>query len=136
MTKTVIVRWTGNEREFIAESENGGFAGINAMNPPEQGMSASELLLAALGGCMGTTIIAVLLKRRLPVESFEVEVRGNHIPDWPKTFTSYHLTYRVKGEGITEKIMERAAWLAKERYCTVSSSLAGEITQEIEIESD
>ena len=135
MTKTVIVRWTGNERTFIAESENGGQVGINAPNPPVQSMSASELLLAALGGCMGTTIIAVLLKRRLPVESFEVEVYGDHIPDWPKTFTHFHLVYRVKGEGVTEKIMERAAWLAKERYCTVSSSLAGEVTQEIIIEN-
>ena len=133
MTKSVTVVWT-KEREFIAiDRDGGGKVGITGPNPEGESMGASHLLLAALGGCMGTTIIAVMLKRRVAVESFEVDVIGEHIPDWPKTFTHMHLIYRIKGEGVTEKLMERAVWLAEERYCTVSSTLGLPYTHEIEI---
>ncbi len=134
MTKKVLLRWTQN-REFVAIDLDGdGAVGITGPNPPEsKSMGASHLLLAALGGCMGTTIIAVMHKRRLDIELFEVEVTGEHIPKWPMTFTHYHLVYRIKGEGVTPKIMETAIYLAHERYCTVSSSTCGEKTYEYEI---
>jgi putative redox protein len=135
MTKHVTVVWD-KEKEFIAvDQDGGGKVGIAGPNPEGPSMGASHLLLAALGGCMGTTIIAVMLKRRKDVEAFEVDVTGEHIEDWPKTFTSVHLIYRIKGSGIDEKMMERAVWLAEERYCTVSSTLGLPTTHEIEIVS-
>jgi len=104
------------------------------INPPDSiSMGASHLLLAALGGCMGTTIIAVMHKRRLHIESFEIEVTGEHIDKWPMTFTHYHLNYRIKGEKVTDKLMETAIFLAHERYCTVSSSTSGSKSYEYEI---
>ena len=134
MTKKVRLRWT-KEREFIAYDLDGdGMVGITGPNPPNStSMGASHLLLAALGGCMGTTIIAVMHKRRLNIEFFEVEVTGEHIDKWPMTFTHYHLVYRIKGEGVTQKLMETAIYLAHERYCTVSSSTSGTKSYEYEI---
>ena len=133
MTKHVTVVWD-KERDFIALDRDGdGKVGITGPNPEGKSMGASHLLLAALGGCMGTTIIAVMLKRRKQVEAFEVEVIGEHIPDWPMTFTNVHLIYRIKSVGIDEKMMEQAVWLAEERYCTVSSTLGLPQTHEIEI---
>ncbi|NOZ73748.1 MAG: OsmC family protein [Chloroflexi bacterium] len=133
MTKRVTVIWT-KEREFIAvDRDDGGRVGITGPNPEGKSMGASHLLLAALGGCMGTTIIAVMLKRRKEVKSFEVDVVGEHIEEWPKTFTSVHLTYTIKGVGIDEATMERAVWLAEKRYCTVSSTLGLPLTHEIVI---
>jgi len=131
MSKRVVVKWT-KEKEFIAYDEAGGGAvGITGPNPAGRSMGASHLLLAALGGCMGTTIIAVMLKRRKQVESFEIEVVGEHIEEWPKTFTNVHLTYTIKGKDIEESTMERAVWLAENKYCTVSSSLGLPLTHEI-----
>ncbi len=135
MTKTVTLHWT-KDREFIAYDEDeGGSVGITGPNPPDssKSMGASHLLLAALGGCMGTTIIAVMHKKRLPIEFFEIKVVGEHIDKWPMTFTHYHLTYRIKGEGVDDKIMETAIYLAHERYCTVSSSTSGSKSYEYEI---
>jgi putative redox protein len=134
MTKKVTLRWT-KDREFIAyDNDEGGSVGITVPNPPNsQSMGASHLLLAALGGCMGTTIIAVMHKKRLNIEFFEIEVTGEHIDKWPMTFTHYHLVYRIKGEGVDDKIMETAIYLAHERYCTVSSSTSGTKSYEYEI---
>ena len=134
MTKKVTLHWT-KDREFIAyDNDEGGAVGITGPNPPNsKSMGASHLLLAALGGCMGTTIIAVMHKRRLHIESFEIEVTGEHIDNWPQTFTHYHLVYRIKGDGVTDKIMETAIFLAHERYCTVSSSTSGSKSYEYEI---
>ncbi len=133
MTKKVTLRWT-KDREFIAyDNDEGGAVGVTGPNPSGKSMGASHLLLAALGGCMGTTIIAVMHKKRLNIEFFEIEVTGEHIDEWPMTFTHYHLVYRIKGEGVTDKIMETAIYLAHERYCTVSSSTSGEKSYEYEI---
>ncbi len=134
MTKKVTLHWT-KDREFIAyDNDEGGAVGITGPNPPgSKSMGASHLLLAALGGCMGTTIIAVMHKRRLNIESFEIEVTGEHIDKWPMTFTHYHLVYRIKGEGVNDKLMETAIFLAHERYCTVSSSTSGSKSYAYEI---
>jgi len=134
MTKKVILRWT-KDREFIAYDVAGdGEVGITGPNPlNSNSMGASQLLLAALGGCMGTTIIAVMHKRRLNIELFEIEVTGEHIDKWPMTFTHYHLVYRIRGEGVSDKLMETAIYLAHERYCTVSSSVSGTKSYEFEI---
>jgi len=134
MTKKVTLHWT-KDREFIAiDNDGGGAVGVTGPNPPgSASMGASHMLLAALGGCMGTTIIAVMHKRRLNIEFFEIEVTGEHIDKWPMTFTNYHLNYRIKGEGVNDKIMETAIFLAHERYCTVSSSTSGSKNYEFEI---
>jgi len=133
MSKHVIVAWD-KEKDFIAvDQDGGGQVGITGPNPGGPSMGASHLILAALGGCMGTTIIAVMQKRHKYVEAFEVDVTGEHLEDWPKTFTSVHLIYRIKGTDIDEKMMERAVWLAEERYCTVSSTLGLPSTHAIEI---
>jgi len=134
MTKKVTLRWT-QDREFLAyDNDEGGAVGITGPNPPNsKSMGASHLLLAALGGCMGTTIIAVMHKKRLNIEFFEIEVTGEHIEKWPMTFTHYHLVYRIKGKGVNEKIMDTAIYLAHERYCTVSSSTCGDKSFEIDI---
>ena len=132
MTKQVTVIWQ-KEREFIATDHAGGQTGITGPNPEGKGMGASHLLLASLGGCVGTTVIAVLLKRRLDVSGFEIDILGEHMPDWPKTFTGIHLVYKVKGTGIDLKTVERAVELAETKYCTVSASLAPPITREIQL---
>ena len=136
MSKHVTVKWT-RDREFIAyDHDGGGAVGITGPNPEGISMGASHLLLAALGGCMGTTIIAVMLKRRKEVESFEVDIVGEHIEEWPKTFTSAHLTYSIKGKDIDAAMMERAVWLAEKKYCTVSSTLGLPLTHEVIINGE
>ena len=132
MTKTVTVNWQG-KREFIATNESGGQVGINAPNPPGQSLSPSQLLLAALGGCLGTTVIGVLEKKRQQISAIEIEIIGEHQPDWPKTYTGIHMIYKITGVDVSLQAAERAVELAETRYCTVSASLAPPITREVVI---
>ncbi|RME80519.1 MAG: OsmC family peroxiredoxin [Caldilineae bacterium] len=133
MTKRVTLQWQG-ERHFVATDDTGNQVGINGPHPEgSRGMGASHLLLSALGGCVGTTVIGVLEKKRQQVTAFEIEIVGEHLPDWPKTFTGIHLIYKITGIDVSMKAAERAVELAETRYCTVSASLAPPITREIQI---
>lgn len=134
MTKQVFVNWQ-QQRFFVGNNGNGGEVAIDG-DHAGRGMGASELLLAALGGCVSTTVIGVLEKKRQQVTGYAVEIAGEQMPDWPKAYTSIHVTYRVKGVNIDAAAVERAVELAETRYCTVSASLSAPITHSIEISDD
>ena len=53
----------------------------------------------------------------------------------PKVFTRIHAHFRVGGEGLTEKAVERAVRLSAEKYCSASIMLGAmaEITHDFEI---
>ena len=53
--------------------------------------------------------------------------------DWPKSYTSIHITYRVRGIAIDRAAVERAVVLAETKYCTVAGSLKPPISWTIEI---
>ncbi|NUQ36848.1 MAG: OsmC family protein [Caldilineales bacterium] len=129
MSKTLTVNWQG-ERAFVAANAAENRVAIDG-NHSGRGMGASELLLAALGGCIATTAIGVLEKKRQKINSFEIEVQGEQLPDWPRSFTQFHLICRVSGDEVDPQAVERAIELAETRYCTVSSSLRGPVTHEI-----
>ncbi len=132
MTTKITVVWQG-ERGFIATNEAGGQVGIMAPNPTGQGMSPGQLLLAALGGCMGITTISVLEKKRQQVTAMEIDIIGEQMAEWPKSYTNIHMIYRITGVEVSQKAADRAVELAETRYCTVSASLAPPITREVVI---
>lgn len=131
MSKQVTVQWQ-KERSFLARTGENSTVIIDGSHTG-QAMSASELLLAALGGCVSTTVIGVLEKKRQQVSTYEVEVDGEQMPDWPKSYTSIHITYRVRGANIDVAAVERAVELAETKYCTVSGSLRPAITHSVEV---
>ncbi len=61
-------------------------------------------------------------KKREPFTGLEVHATGERSDEFPKVFTSIHLTYRVSGN-VTPKAMEDAVRLSKEKYCSVSAML-------------
>ncbi len=134
MTKIVHVNWQ-SQRSFVATTDEGGIAVVDGSHSGKS-MSASELLLAALGGCVSTTVLDILEKKRQQVTGYEVRVEGEQMPDWPKSYTSIHVTYRVTGIDIDRAAVERAVYLAETKYCTVAGSLKPPITWTIEIVSE
>lgn len=134
MTKQVFVNWQ-KQRFFIGNTDEGNVVAIDG-DHIGRGMGPSELVLAALGGCVSTTVIGVLEKKRQQVTEYAVEVTGEQMPDWPKAYTHIHVTYRLKGVNIDPAAVERAVELAETRYCTVSASLNAPITHSIEIAAE
>ena len=88
------------------------------------GMKPSELLLLAVGSCSSVDIVSILQKKRQNLTGLEVEVSGEQDADPPWTFRKIHVTYTVRGRGLSEKAVADAIKLSEEKYCSVSTTLA------------
>lgn len=99
------------------------------------GMKPSELMLVALAACTAVDVVEILAKKRLELSALEIGVEGQQDQNPPWTFRKIHLTYRLRGAGLTEKDVTQAIELSEEKYCSVAATLRGvaEITTSFEI---
>lgn len=106
------------------------FGGSNAAIRPK------ELLLLSLGGCTASDVVAILQKKRVPLDDFEVQISAESTETHPKVYTKIHLDFVFKGKDIKEKDVERAIELSQTTYCGVTAMLekAIEITYGYRIE--
>ncbi len=102
------------------------------------GMSPSQLLLVALGGCTAYDVVNILTKKRQKLTGLEIEITGEQEPDPPWTYRKIHMTYRLRGRGLSEKAVQDAIELSKNKYCSVGATLAeaAEITYDYTIEEE
>ncbi len=89
----------------------------------DRGPSPMEMLLVALAGCSGRTVLDILLKKREPVQGLEVIVHGRRAETHPRVYTHIGMTFRVTGN-VKPEAIERSIQLAEEKYCGVSVMLA------------
>jgi putative redox protein len=95
--------------------------------------SPMELVLLALCGCTASDVVGILRKKREPFTGLEVKAAAERADGYPAVYTSIHLTYLVRGQ-VSQKAMEDAVRLSKEKYCSVSAMLekTAKITYTIE----
>ncbi len=86
------------------------------------GPSPMEAVLAALCGCTSVDVVSILEKKREPITGLTVSATAEQSPAPPRVFTRIHLTYRVSGN-VSQKAMEDAVTLSKNKYCSVSKML-------------
>ena len=89
----------------------------------EAGARPMELMLISLGSCTASDVAAILMKKRVKLNSFEVKVTGEQSNEHPKVFTKIHITYFFYGEKLEDKDLERAIELSQEKYCPVTAML-------------
>jgi putative redox protein len=94
-----------------------------------------ELILLALGGCTGSDVISILEKKRIKIESFEVNLTAEMQEVHPQVYTKIHIEFVFKGANIPAKDVERAIELSQTKYCSVTVMLqkAVEITHSYRI---
>lgn len=95
-----------------------------------------EMVLLGLGGCSAVDVVHILKKARQPLGGCEVEIEAERAETDPKVFTRIHMRFSLRGEGLSEKHVDRAVSLSTEKYCSVARMLAStaEITHEWRIE--
>ena len=95
--------------------------------------SPMELVLIALCGCTASDVVGILRKKREKFTALEVRAAGERADGYPAVYTAIHLTYVVRGT-VSEKAMQDAVRLSKEKYCSVSAMLekTAKITYTIE----
>ncbi len=116
--------WRGDRWTFDATTTTGHTVVMDGLHDGQQddGPTPIELLLTALSGCTGTTVLSILRKRREPVEGLEVRADGVRAETHPKVYTHIEVVYRVYGVVKPESV-ERAIQLSEEKYCGVSVML-------------
>lgn len=97
------------------------------------GNSPMELVLIGLCGCTGYDVVSILRKKREPFTSLEVRAEAERAANPPSVYTEIKLIYRVGGK-VSQKAVEDAVRLSKEKYCSVSAMLekTAKITASIE----
>ena len=126
-----IVNWSDHER-FVGQALSNHAIVVDA-GKEKTANSPVELVLIALCGCTASDVVGILRKKREPFTGLEVSARGERATEYPTVFTEIHVTYRVRGK-VSEKAMEDAVRLSKEKYCSVSAMLekTAKITHTIE----
>ena len=102
------------------------------------GTQPLRLLLLGVAGCTAMDVISILRKKRQHVSGLEVEARGDRVGEHPRVYDRVEIIYRVKGNGVDPRAVERAIELSETRYCPAIAMLekATEITSRYEIEEE
>ncbi|MDD9889513.1 MAG: OsmC family protein [Gammaproteobacteria bacterium] len=119
------VKWVENVM-FVAESASGH--GIVIDGSPESGgknmgMRPMELVALGVGTCSSYDVVTILKKARQEITSCEAEVISKRVDATPAVFESIHLHFKVAGNNLSEKQVERAIELSADKYCSASIML-------------
>lgn len=115
------VQWVGKER-FLALSPSGHMVAIDSDRSSNGAPGPMELLLVALGACTATDVVAVLAKKRQPLEALEVEVSGERAAEPPAVWVKLEIVYKLRGN-LDEHAVKHAIELSEEKYCSVAAML-------------
>ena len=116
------VHYGGNDF-FIGISPSGHSLVMETNGERHSAATPVELLLIAVGGCMGADIVEILRKKREQVTDYRVEVRGERRRDHPRSFKNIQMHHIITGRNVSEKSVKQAIELSDTKYCSVAASL-------------
>ena len=121
------------EMTFEGRSESGHTVVFDADSSHAKGPTPMEAVLMALCACTSVDVIAILKKKREPFTGLTVNAIAEQASEAPRVFTRIDLIYRVTGD-VSQKAMEDAVALSKNKYCSVSKMLEKAAKVEFRIE--
>lgn len=119
------VRWVNNAM-FLGESGSGHTV---VMDGPEDsggrnlGVRPMEMLLLGTGGCSSFDVVNILRKSRQDIVDCVVDIEATRADGVPAVFESIHMHFKVTGNKLSEKQVERAVHLSADKYCSASIML-------------
>jgi putative redox protein len=130
----VKVSWQPGGRIFIGTDSTKHSVVLSTVDEGV-GMKPSELLLVAVGSCTAVDVVNILEKKRIQLNSLEIQVSGEQDTEPPWTFRKIHIHYKIQGAELTDKAVEQAIQLSEEKYCSVSATVraTAEISTSYEI---
>lgn len=120
---------TDDSNHWVTMDGPDNFGGSNAAIRPK------ELLLLSLAGCTSADVIAILQKKRVKLDDYQINITAQSTETHPKVYTKINLEYVFTGSNIKEKDVARAIDLSQNIYCGVTAMLqkAIEITHNYKI---
>jgi len=122
MTVEARVTWV-EDRRFVGVASSGHAIVVDA-SQQKAGPSPMELLLLGLAGCTAYDVLEILNKKRQTVTRVEVSAQGERAADPPRVYTTIHLEYLLCGHNISDKAVQDAIRLSKDKYCSASAMLS------------
>ena len=131
--QTATVKWVGGE-EFLAATPSGHAIVFDADRHRNIAPGPMEMLLAALGACTAVDVVVILSKKRMKIESLEVDVSGERASEPPAVWTKIELLFRLTGK-LDDKAVRDAIELSQTKYCSIAAMLGktAKITYRYEI---
>ena len=125
------VKWTG-ETSFLGIND----AGQEVAYDWNKGPSPMQVCLQMVGACSMVDVVHGLERRE--VKSAIVELQAERAPEPPRSFTKIHMIYKVSGNDIPQKMVERLIKSSHEKYCSVSNTFSDdvEITWSLELSEE
>ncbi len=120
----IHVQWTGG-MQFDAGRAEGPKVRIDGH--AKAGPSPVDTLLVSIATCAATDVVEILQKQRTPAESLSIRVEATRVVGTPRRLASVVLHFVIRGQGIIRAKAERALELSVEKYCSVRSSLRGDV---------
>ena len=117
----INVQWIGHE-QFIG-TDSGNHSIIISTDQNRIGSKPTELVLIALASCISVTLIMMFNKHEQRIKTLDIEVNGERKPDHPRAFTHINLHFKISGRELTQSGVERALWLAEQKYCPVAATI-------------
>lgn len=125
--------WTDGER-FVAIATSGHSLVVDSDRQRNTAPGPMELVLIGLCACTATDVVSILKKKREPFTSLEVRAEADRAKEPPTVYETIHLVYTVGGK-VSQKAVEDAVRLSKEKYCSVSAMLqkTAKMTSEVKL---
>ena len=108
------VSGSGHSVTLDARPEHGG---------TDRGASPMELILLALGGCTGITVLDMLRRRRQDGSGYEIRLEGEQADAHPRVFKRIGVEHVIRGRDLDSAVVQRTIELAATRYCPVMAML-------------
>lgn len=124
MTHEIETQWMG-KMQFNALI-NGHTIVMDApekVGGEDQGPIPKPFVLAALSGCTGMDIAAILRKSQKEIKDFSIKVSGELSKQMPIQYIAIHLQYDFTGDDENKEAALNAVNDSQEKYCGVSSML-------------
>jgi len=83
------------------------------------GLSPMQAVLMSVGACSSVDVVDIMRKARQAINSCVCELEAERADSAPRVFTKIHAHYRISGDNIKMKHLERAVKLSSEKYCSV-----------------
>lgn len=84
-----------------------------------EGLSPMQAVLMSVGACSSVDVVEIMRKARQNLSACVCELEAERAEDAPRVFTKIHAHYKVSGDNIKLKHLERAIQLSTEKYCSV-----------------
>ena len=89
----------------------------------DNGPIPKPFILAALSGCTGMDIVALLRKSNHVIDDFSMKVKGDLSRQAPMQYISIHILYIFNGNEESREAVSNAVADSQEKHCGVSSML-------------